>query len=88
MLKQQSKMAAMGEMMDAVAHQWKQPLNSLSMMNDMLKDDFKANLVNEAYIDEMTETTHTQIEHMVSTLNEFRTFFRPSKDSEEFLKIV
>lgn len=85
MLRQQSKMAAMGEMMDAVAHQWKQPLNSLSMMNDMLKDDFTEGLVDEAYIDEITETTHTQIEHMVTTLNEFRTFFRPSKDSEDFL---
>ncbi|EDZ63005.1 two-component sensor histidine kinase [Sulfurimonas gotlandica GD1] len=85
MLRQQSKMAAMGEMMDAVAHQWKQPLNSLSMMNDMLKDDFKDGIVDEAYIDDITETAHTQIEHMVTTLNEFRTFFRPSKDSEEFL---
>ena len=84
MLRQQSKMAAMGEMMDAVAHQWKQPLNSLSMMNDMLQDDFKDGLVDEAYIQDMTETTHTQIAHMVSTLNEFRTFFRPSKDNQEF----
>ncbi|MFT7002782.1 MAG: signal transduction histidine kinase [Sulfurimonas sp.] len=85
MLEQQSKMAAMGEMMDAVAHQWKQPLNSLSMMNDMLKDDFKNNLVDEAYIEDINQTAHTQIEHMVNTLNEFRTFFRPSKDSADFL---
>ncbi len=84
MLRQQSKMAAMGEMMDAVAHQWKQPLNSLSMMNDMLKDDFHNNLVNEEYINDIVETTHIQIEHMVNTLNEFRTFFRPSKDPKEF----
>ncbi|MEA3370942.1 MAG: HAMP domain-containing sensor histidine kinase [Campylobacterota bacterium] len=84
MLVQQSKMAAMGEMMDAVAHQWKQPLNSISMMNDMIKDDFKDGLVDEAYIDDMTETTHMQIEHMVNTLNEFRSFFRPSKESKDF----
>ncbi len=84
MLKQQSKMAAMGEMMDAVAHQWKQPLNSLSMMNDMLQDDFKNGLIDEVYIKDMTEITHTQIAHMVSTLDEFRTFFRPSKDAEDF----
>jgi len=84
MLRQQSKMAAMGEMMDAVAHQWKQPLNSLSMMNDMLKDDFKDGLVDEAYVDDMTQTTHTQIAHMVNTLNEFRTFFRPSKEAQDF----
>jgi signal transduction histidine kinase len=84
MLRQQSKMAAMGEMMDAVAHQWKQPLNSLSMMNDMLLDDFKNGLVDEAYITEVTEMTHMQIAHMINTLNEFRTFFRPSKDAEDF----
>jgi len=84
MLRQQSKMAAMGEMMDAVAHQWKQPLNSLSMMNDMLLDDFKNGTVDEAYITEVTEMTHMQIAHMINTLNEFRTFFRPSKDSQDF----
>ena len=84
LLAQQSKMAAMGEMMDAVAHQWKQPLNSLSMMNDMLKDDFKDSLVDEAYIDELSQNTQIQIEHMINTLNEFRTFFRPSKENEEF----
>ncbi len=85
MLVQQSKMAAMGEMMDAVAHQWKQPLNSISMMSDMLKDDFKDGLVDEEYIDEMTETTHMQIAHMVNTLSEFRNFFRPAQDSKDFL---
>ena len=74
----------MGEMIDAIAHQWKQPLNSLSMMSDMLKDDFKNNLVDEAYIDELHETAHFQIEHMVNTLSEFRTFFRPSTKNETF----
>jgi len=84
MLRQQSKMASMGEMMDAVAHQWKQPLNSLSMMNDMLLDDFRNGSVDEAYIQEVTEMTQMQIAHMLNTLNEFRTFFRPSKDPKPF----
>ena len=81
---QQAKMAAMGEMMDAVAHQWKQPLNALSMMSDMLVDDFKHNLVDKAYIDELSNDTQTQIEHMVNTLNEFRNFFRPKEIQESF----
>ncbi len=83
-LEQQAKMAAMGEMMDAVAHQWKQPLNALSLMSDMLRDDFKRGDVTQAYIDEMTEDTHTQIEHMVNTLQEFRSFFRPTKKAKSF----
>ncbi len=78
---QQAKMAAMGEMMDAVAHQWKQPLNAISMMSDMLVDDFKSGDVDQSYVDELSNDTQTQIEHMVTTLNEFRNFFR-SKDSK------
>lgn len=81
---QQAKMAAMGEMMDAVAHQWKQPLNALSMMSDMLIDDFENELVNKEYINELTGDVQTQIEHMVTTLNEFRNFFRPRQTKENF----
>ena len=84
MLEQQAKMAAMGEMMDAVAHQWKQPLNALSMLSDLLKSDFRDNLVDQVYIDDMSDTVQQQIDHMVSTLNEFRTFFRPNKEAQPF----
>jgi len=81
---QQAKMAAMGEMMDAVAHQWKQPLNAISMMSDMLVDDFQNNLVDKAYIAELSSDTQTQIEHMINTLTEFRNFFRPKEVKESF----
>ncbi len=81
---QQAKMAAMGEMMDAVAHQWKQPLNAISMMSDMLVDDFSGELVNQEYLDEFSQDIQTQIQHMVSTLTEFRNFFRPKETKESF----
>ncbi|MEA3373413.1 MAG: HAMP domain-containing sensor histidine kinase [Campylobacterota bacterium] len=84
MLEQQAKMAAMGEMMDAVAHQWKQPLNAISMMSDLLRSDFADGNVDQAYIDDAADTIQQQIEHMVTTLNEFRTFFRPNKEAEPF----
>lgn len=84
MYEQQAKMAAMGEMMDAAAHQWKQPLNALSMMSDMLEGDFKSGNVNQSYIDELTKDMHGQIEHMVTTLEEFRSFFRPTKQVKSF----
>jgi len=83
-LEQQSRLAAMGEMIDAVAHQWKQPLNAISMMIDMLKDDYRTDDVNEEYIEDLDETIHLQIDHMVNTLNEFRNFLRPSTKNENF----
>lgn len=87
MLEQQSRLASMGEMIDAIAHQWKQPLNSISMISDILKKDFQDGLVNEEYITDIDETIHIQIDHMVTTLHEFRTFFRPSTKNENF-KII
>ncbi len=85
MLEQQAKMAAMGEMLDAVAHQWKQPLNALSMYADLLKSDFDEGRVDRSYIDEMLEGVNTQIEHMLVTLREFRDFFRPNQEVSSFL---
>jgi len=62
MLQQQSKMASMGEMLDAVAHQWKQPLNAITMYLQLLQSDFEDGLVDKTYIDEMEEGTLAQIE--------------------------
>jgi len=81
---QQAKMAAMGEMMDAVAHQWKQPLNALSMMGELLLDDYENDLVDKAYIENLLQDSQIQIDHMVNTLNEFRNFFRPKQEKENF----
>ncbi|HIQ47666.1 MAG TPA: HAMP domain-containing histidine kinase [Sulfurovum sp.] len=85
LLLQQSKMAAMGEMMDAVAHQWKQPLNALSMYSELIKSDYKDGSVDQAYVDQFRDDIQTQIDHMVNTLDEFRTFFRPNKENQQFL---
>lgn len=84
MLQQQAKMAAMGEMMDAVAHQWKQPLNALSMFGQLLQMDFDEGIVDKAYIHNLLKDTDEQIDHMITTLTEFRTFFRPDKEPEPF----
>ncbi|HHO65791.1 MAG TPA: HAMP domain-containing histidine kinase, partial [Epsilonproteobacteria bacterium] len=84
MLVQQSKMAAMGEMMDAVAHQWKQPLNALSMYAEIIKGDYEEGNIDQAYIDQFRDDIQLQIDHMVNTLDEFRTFFRPNKEDENF----
>lgn len=84
LLEQQSKMAAMGEMMDAVAHQWKQPLNALSLYSEILPSDFSDGLVDQMYMNGFKNDMQIQIDHMVDTLDEFRTFFRPNKKHADF----
>jgi len=84
MLLQQSKLASMGEMMDAVAHQWKQPLNVISAQVINLTFSSQLGTLDEATVEEFEKEITNQINHMTDTLNEFRSFFRPSKNIEEF----
>jgi len=84
LLEQQSRLASMGEMIDAVAHQWKQPLNSISMLIELLKIDFEQKNVDNNYINSLENNMRMQIDHMVNTLSEFRNFLHPSTKSEDF----
>ena len=84
MLMQQSKMAMVGEMMDSVAHQWKQPLNALMLYSELIRNDFEEGIVDKAYVEEFRKNLQVQIDHMVNTLDEFRSFFRPNKERVHF----
>ena len=84
MLMQQSRLASMGEMMDAVAHQWNQPISVINMQVEMMGYDFEDGLIDESYVVDFQQKVTDQVEHMMSTLKEFRSFFRPSKDPVDF----
>lgn len=78
MLEKQAKLAAMGEMIDIIAHQWKQPLNIISMRSSFLEEISKMD--NSVKIEDVLECSSKvsyQISHLVDTLQEFRSFFRP-----------
>ncbi|MBF0536976.1 MAG: PAS domain S-box protein [Nitrospirae bacterium] len=84
MLIQQSKMAAMGEMIVSIAHQWKQPLSALSLFVQDLKSAYIYDEVNEQYIDKMVDSSMRQIMFMSNTMDDFKNFFKPSKERVTF----
>jgi signal transduction histidine kinase len=85
---QQSKLAAMGEMIGNIAHQWRQPLNSVSLFLQFLKDNYKNGhsneKQNEAMINKYFDKSFTQIQYMSQTIDDFRNFYKPSKQRESF----
>lgn len=83
-LMQQVKLASMGEMIDAIAHQWQQPINLITLRIDILSQMFKSGKLNKDEMNTFKEKISLNIDHMISTINEFRTFARPNKLEENF----
>ena len=83
-LQQQSKLAAMGEMIGAIAHQWRQPLNELSIRIQKLKYYFKKEKIDEEFIEEFINKNKHTIKFMSQTIDDFRNFFRIDKDKQQF----
>jgi len=81
---QQARLASMGEMMDAVAHQWRQPINIISMRVDLMNYISKDTVIDEEYIKKFQDNIMKQINHMNNTLDEFRNFFRPTTNTSDF----
>ncbi|MBF0568935.1 MAG: hybrid sensor histidine kinase/response regulator [Nitrospirae bacterium] len=84
MLIQQSKMAAMGEMISAIAHQWKQPLNTLGLVMQDVEDAFKAGEVDAGYLKEFVSQGMGLINLMSHTVDDFQNFLKPSKHKDIF----
>jgi signal transduction histidine kinase len=84
LLIQQSKMAAMGEMIGAIAHQWRQPLNALGLMIQDLRLSYQLNDLNDEYMEKTTGDAMGQVRYMSKTIDDFRNFFRPDKPKAIF----
>ena len=84
LLTQQSKMAALGEMLASVSHQWKQPLGVISSANSNLEIENTLGDVHSETIEEHTQIITEQIIYMTQTLNEFGDFFKPNKQKVSF----
>ena len=79
-MNQQSRLASMGEILENIAHQWRQPLNHVSwIMNDTL---IKAQLGREDEIDiaELAKKVNSSIQFLSETVEDFRRFVDKSSD--------
>jgi len=81
---QQSKLALMGEMLAAIAHQWRQPLNTLGLIIQDIKEAYDFKELDEAYIRDVEERGMTQIAYMSRTIEDFRHFFTPTRNVATF----
>ncbi len=80
----QSRLAAMGEMIGLIAHQWKQPLNALNILLYNIKDLCEENELSDETLDDFFAKGMNMIMKMSSTIDDFRNFFKPNRGKESF----
>jgi signal transduction histidine kinase len=81
---QQNRLSLKGEMISMIAHQWKQPLNNLSLINQMLIFQYEDGELNDQAIKEFDTESTKQIKQMSQTISDFTNFFSPEVNSREF----
>lgn len=81
---QQSRLASMGEMIHNIAHQWRQPLNTLTVLLANIKDAYDFNEMTKERLEEDVNTGQQLIQRMSTTIDDFRDFFRPDRKPGEF----
>nr|WP_246347360.1 PAS domain S-box protein [Desulfurispira natronophila] len=81
---QQSKMAELGGMMGAIAHQWKQPLNNAAIMLQSIPELYQDGELNLEDIDKTIADIMNLLDFMAETIDDFRSFFKPSTEISLF----
>ncbi|MCI8647854.1 MAG: sensor histidine kinase [Firmicutes bacterium] len=80
----QSRLAQAGEMISGITHQWKQPLNKLSILLGNLRDARQYGELTEEELDRTIRRSEEIIDSMSVTINDFRSYLMPDREPEDF----
>jgi signal transduction histidine kinase len=83
-LSQQSKMAAMGEMLGNIAHQWRQPLSVITTLASGMKLQKEFDCLDDETFNKSIENINNSALYLSNTIDDFRNFFRTDKEEVKF----
>ncbi len=84
-LHQSEKLASMGEMIGNIAHQWRQPIAVISMWANNIIVDIDMNNIDTDSFKEYALKINEQTKYLSQTIDDFRNFFSPNKESTLFV---
>lgn len=84
LLLQQSKLAAMGEMLENIAHQWKQPLSTITTLTSGILLNKEYNILDDNFLKEGLNNITNSAKYMSKTIDDFRDFYSNKVEKKEF----
>lgn len=83
-LSQQTKMVAIGEMIQNISHQWRQPLSVISVLASGLKLKKEFNILEDKEFFENLEGILSNTSYLSNTIEDFRNYFNESLEKRVF----
>jgi len=83
-LHQQSKMAAMGEMIANIAHQWRQPLSTITTASTGMVLQKQVGILSDEFFFDASKKINISAQYLSKTIDDFRNFFSPNKQKSKF----
>lgn len=77
-----SRLSAMGEMISMIAHQWRQPLSTISSMLTRIKLRNNTNKIDKDFLNNSLSDINKHIQYMSTTIDDFRNFFTTDSKKE------
>ncbi len=84
MIFQQSKLSSMGEMLENISHQWRQPLSQINSAVLILDDEIYKEKIQNTSIQKKLDEIETMTEYMSNTINDFKNFYKDDKIKQNF----
>ncbi|HRM77614.1 MAG TPA: HAMP domain-containing sensor histidine kinase, partial [Aliarcobacter cryaerophilus] len=81
---QQARFASLGEMLNNIAHQWRQPLGSISMIIQSFQTKMRLNKLSLDFVEQKVADALLLAQNMSNTLDDFKNFFSPNKSKNSF----
>ena len=81
---QQCRLSAMGDLVNSIAHHWRQPLNNIGLIVQSLQLAFKSNDLSVEELDAEIADTMEILQHISDTIDDFRTFFHHEDEPRRF----
>jgi signal transduction histidine kinase len=83
-LSQQTKMAALGEMIQNISHQWRQPLSVISVLASGLKLKKECNILEDKELIENLNAILKNTNYLSNTIEDFRNYFEGNLEKKRF----
>lgn len=83
-LLQQAKLAAMGEMLENIAHQWKQPLSIITTLTSGILLNKELNILTDEFLKDGLNNITNSVKYMSKTIDDFRNFYNNKLEKKEF----